>query len=238
MKVIPAVDLLDGKAVQLRGGNPDHRIWEDDDPVAVAEGWWEKGAEHLHVVDLGNALDLGDNWGIIEEILEKSPVPVTVGGGLRTTNQLRDILSVGEDNMAVVSTRAWRDPLWLDHIVDAWPGRIVVGLELKRGTIAVEGWTQRLKLTLEEGIFRLDDLDLGGVLFTDIDREGRMVGPNIDTCQQACENLDVPVIVSGGISTLEHLQAMREAGAWGVVIGTALYTGDLELEEAMSTLEA
>lgn len=233
MKVIPAVDLLDGQAVQLRGGHPEDRLWEDDDPVGVAQAWWDRGAEQLHVVDLGSALDMGDNWPIIDEILAEAEGPVSVGGGLRTTAHLRRILKAREDSMAVVATRAWRDPLWLDHIVEAWPERIIVALELKRGTIAVEGWTQRLKLTLEEGVFRLEDLDLGGVLFTDVDREGRLAGPNLETAEQACRDLDVPVTVSGGISTLDHIRQLKEVGAWGCVIGTALYTDELDFEAAL-----
>ncbi|MDX1610963.1 MAG: HisA/HisF-related TIM barrel protein [Candidatus Thermoplasmatota archaeon] len=234
MKVIPAVDLLDGKAVQLRGGIPEQRLWEHDDPVAVAQDWWDQGAEHLHVVDLGNALNMGENTELIQAILAEAQGPVTVGGGLRTTTQMRAIFDAHPEALAVVATRAWRDPLWLDHITEAWPQRVVVALELKHGTIAVSGWTERLKLTLEEGIFRLVDLPIGGMLFTDVDREGRMKGPNTETARQACEALDAPVYVSGGVSTLENVRDVARAGAAGCIIGTAFYTGALDLAEAQA----
>lgn len=233
MKIIPAVDLLDGKAVQLQGGNPDHLLWEREDPVQVAADWWKQGADQLHIIDLSRALDRGDNWPLIEQILDQAQGPVTVGGGLRTTHDLAGIFEAHEEGHAVVATKAWRDPLWLEHIVEAWPGHIWVALELKRGTIAVSGWTERLKLTLEEGLHRLSGLELGGVLFTDVDREGRMGGPNLDSTARAVEALDVPVIVSGGISTAEHIRQARETGADGCIIGTALYTGDLDFQDAL-----
>lgn len=233
MKVIPAVDLLDGKAVQLRGGDPDDRIHESEDPIAEAQRWIDAGAERLHVIDLDRVLDRGDNDDLLHEIIDACPVPVEIGGGLRGARDVRRWLEPHPDAMAVVATRAWQDPQWLDHIVGEFPGRIIVGLELKGGTIAVRGWTERTKLTLEEGLHRLQDYDLGGVLFTDIDREGTLIGPNVDTVEAAAEALDVPLIASGGISTVEHVRKLREAGAWGCVIGTALYTEDLDFEEAL-----
>lgn len=232
MKVIPAVDILEGNAVQLRGGDPNHKIYESDDPVAEADRWCEAGAERIHIVDLDRVLQHGDNEETIAEIMEACPVPVQIGGGLRGARPIRALLEDHPDAWAVVSTRAWSDPQWLDHLTEEFPGRIVVGLELKQGTIAVRGWTERTKLTLEEGLHRLQGYDLGGVLFTDIDREGKLIGPNIETTRTAVEELDVPVIASGGISTVESIRELKEAGAWGCVIGTALYTGDLDFQDA------
>jgi phosphoribosylformimino-5-aminoimidazole carboxamide ribotide isomerase len=233
VKVIPAVDLLDGKAVQLRGGDPDDRIYESDDPIAEARRWIDQGAQRLHVVDLDRALERGDNDDTVHDLLEEVDVPVQVGGGLRGARPIRDLLDPHPDAWAVVATRAWQDPSWLDHVAEEFPGRVVVGLELKQGTIAVKGWTERTKLTLGEGLHRLQDYDLGGVLFTDVDREGTMVGPNIETVATAAEELDVPLIASGGISDVEHVRALDEAGAGGCVVGTALYTEDLDYQDAL-----
>lgn len=232
MKVIPAVDILEGNAVQLRGGDPNQKIYESDDPIAEADRWCEAGAERIHIVDLDRVLQHGDNEQTIAEIMDACPVPVQIGGGLRGARPIRALLEDHPDAWAVVSTRAWSDPQWLDHLTEEFPGRIVVGLELKQGTIAVRGWTERTKLTLEEGLHRLQGYDLGGVLFTDIDREGKLIGPNIETTRTAVEELDVPVIASGGISTVESIRELKEAGAWGCVIGTALYTGDLDFQDA------
>jgi phosphoribosylformimino-5-aminoimidazole carboxamide ribotide isomerase len=237
MKIVPALDLYDGSAVQLRGGDPDQRIWGSDEPLAEAQRWWDAGAEALHIVDLDRALGSGrDNDEIVHEIIEDSPVPVQVGGGLRGARPIRELLDPHPEAKVIVATRAWKDRPWLDHLCDEFPGRVIVGLELKRGTIAVEGWTERTKLTLEEGLHRLDGYDLGGVLVTDIDREGKMVGPNVDTAREAVEELDVPVIASGGISTVEHLEDLDEAGVDAAVIGTALYTGDLDLQDALEAV--
>ncbi|PSG97418.1 1-(5-phosphoribosyl)-5-((5-phosphoribosylamino)methylideneamino)imidazole-4-carboxamide isomerase [Thermoplasmatales archaeon SW_10_69_26] len=237
MNVIPAIDLYDGHAVQLRGGNPDQRIWDSDEPVEEARRWWELGADALHIVDLDRALSSGrDNDDLVHDIVDESPVPVEIGGGLRGARPIRDLLDPHPTAKAIVATRAWKDRPWLDHICEEFPGRILVGLELKHGTIAVEGWTERTKLTLEEGLHRLDGQDLGGVLLTDIDREGKMMGPNIDTAETAVEELDVPIIASGGISTIEHLQDLEAAGVDAAVVGTALYTGDLDFEDAQEAL--
>lgn len=232
MKIIPAVDLLDGKAVQLRGGDPDQRLYESPDPIEEAERWVQAGADRLHIVDLDRVLDRGDNTRVIHDLLDACPVPVQVGGGLRGARAIRDLLEEHDRANAVVATRAWQDPAWLDHVTDEFPDRIIVALELKQDTIAVRGWTERTKLTLEEGLHRLQDYPLGGVLFTDIDREGKLIGPNTETTRKAADELDVPLIASGGISTVEHIHDLKEAGAWGCVIGTALYTDELEFEEA------
>lgn len=232
MKVIPAVDLLDGNAVQLRGGDPDERLYESPDPVKEAQRWIDAGAERLHIVDLNRVLDRGDNTPLITEILDVADVPIHVGGGLRGARDVRAFLEDRPDAYAVVATRAWTDPAWLDHVTDEFPDRIIVALELKHGTIAVRGWTQRTKLTLEEGLHRLADYPLGGVLFTDIDREGKLIGPNLETATAAARELDVPLIASGGISTVENIHDLKQAGVWGCVIGTALYTGELDLDDA------
>lgn len=237
MKIIPAVDILEGKAVQLRGGDPNQKIYESDDPVAEAHRWLDAGAERLHLIDLDRVLKHGDNDDTIDEILDACPVPIQVGGGLRGARPIRRLLEAHEDAMAVVATRAWQDPQWLDHITDEFPGRVIVALELKHGTIAVRGWTERTKLTLEEGLHRLDGYDLGGVLFTDIDREGKLIGPNVETTGKAADALDVPLIASGGVTTVEHIRELDAVGAWGCVIGTALYTEDLDFQEALEAVQ-
>lgn len=234
MKVIPAIDLFNGRAVQLRGGDPDQTIWESDEPVQEAQRWWEAGAQALHLIDLDRVLtEDEDNDDLVHEIIDESPVPVQVGGGLRGARHIRELLDPHPTARAIVATRAWKDPPWLDHVTDEFPGRIIVGLELKRGTIAVEGWTERTKLTLEEGLHRLDGYPLGGVLLTDVDREGKLIGPNVETTRQAVRQLDIPVIASGGISTVDHVRELKQAGADAAVIGTALYTGELDFEEAL-----
>lgn len=238
MKVIPAIDLWKGKAVQLRGGDPEERIWESDEPLEEARRWCEAGAEAIHIVDLDRVLtESRANDDLVHELIDSCPVPVQVGGGLRGARYIREILDPHPDAKAIVATRAWKEPAWLDPLVEEFPGRIVVGLELKRGKIAVEGWTERTKLTLEEGLHRLDGHDLGGVLLTDIDREGKLVGPNIDTARTAVRELDVPVIASGGISTVDHLRDLDSAGVDACVIGTALYTGELDFEEALEAVQ-
>lgn len=232
MKVIPAIDLLDGNAVQLRGGDPDQRLYESPNPIKEAQRWIDEGAQRLHIVDLNRVLDRGDNEALIHEILDIIDVPVHIGGGLRGARDVRAYLESHPEAYAVVATRAWTDPAWLDHVTDEFPDRIIVALELKHGTIAVRGWTQRTKLTLEEGLHRLADYPLGGVLFTDIDLEGKLLGPNLETTTTAIEELDIPLIASGGVTTVENIKNLKEAGAWGCIIGTALYTDEIDFQEA------
>ena len=232
MIVVPAIDILEDRAVQLRGGDPSDLLWEGGVPAEEATRWWDAGAERLHVVDLTRVLGRGSSSGLIRDVLAQARGPVAVGGGLRTTADLEEVLDRRDDATVVVATRAWREPDWLDHITIQWPGRVVVALELKGGRIAVRGWTQRLTLTLDEGLHRLAGLDLAGVLFTDVDREGQLIGPNIGSAARAVDDLDVPLIVSGGIKTVEHIREARDAGAHAVVVGTALYNGDLDLKQA------
>ncbi|MGD2120380.1 MAG: 1-(5-phosphoribosyl)-5-[(5-phosphoribosylamino)methylideneamino] imidazole-4-carboxamide isomerase [Gemmatimonadota bacterium] len=229
MIVAPAVDLREGRCVQLVGGIPEEERISLPDPVAQARSWWDMGFGTLHVIDLDAALSLGENRKIIGEIVGASDATVQVGGGIRDRNAVEGVLSQGADR-AIVGTRAIDDPEWLEDLTRAFPGRITVAADIRDGIVLRKGWTESSDQPVHELLDRLAPLDLAGVLCTDVSREGQMKGIDLKQAIEVIEGSTHPVWISGGISTLEELRALNEAGATGAVLGMAIYTGVLSPE--------
>jgi len=222
----PAVDLREGRCVQLVGGRIEAERVSIPDPVAQAVRWRGAGFRVLHVVDLDAALSLGENRSVIQEIVAATDASVQVGGGVRDEEGVEALLDAGVDRV-IVGTRAVEDPRWLEALALEHPGRIMVAADVLDGMVLRRGWTESTDVALRDLLPRLDALPLAGILCTDVGREGRMAGVDMDAARSAASNTLHPLWLSGGISTLEELRGLREAGAAGAVLGMAIYTGVL-----------
>ena len=234
MIAVPAVDLRSGRCVQLVGGSPKDERVSLPDPASVARRWSDMGFTSLHVVDLDAALDAGDNVGVVAEVLAASPADAQAGGGVRTHDRVETLLALGASRV-VVGTRAVDDRAWLEELARTCPGRVVVAADIRDGTVLRKGWTEESALQVEPFLATLEDLPLAGVLCTDVAREGRMEGIDLTGVRAVVRASPHPVQMSGGITSLDDLSALADAGAAAAVLGMALYTGRLDAEVVART---
>jgi phosphoribosylformimino-5-aminoimidazole carboxamide ribotide isomerase len=228
MIAIPAVDLREGACVQLVGGSYDDERVRLDDPVPVARGWRELGFRQLHVVDLDAATGRGCNDDAVARILEDSDgVDVQVGGGVRSLERARALLAAGAARV-VAGTRALEDAAWLRDLVDEFPSRVVVAVDVRDRVPVVRGWSESSALDLTTVLDNLDGLPLAGILVTAVAVEGRLGGPDLPLMASVARATRQRVIASGGISGTDDLDALARLGVWGAVIGMALYTGHMD----------
>ncbi len=223
MRVIPAVDVMDHKVVQLVGGVPGSQQIVIPDPVSVAEMWIGKGADYLHLVDLDAAFGKGSNIPVFKRIIEELGVPAEIGGGIRSTETVDELVSAGADRI-VVGTKAVKEPEWLAEIADRHPGRIVLSMDTKSGSIAIKGWQESASRTVDEMFDIIRDMPLAGVLNTNVDVEGQRKGIDEAQARDFISRCPCPVIASGGVTSEEDARILADAGAEGSVVGLALYT--------------
>ncbi|TKX62054.1 1-(5-phosphoribosyl)-5-[(5-phosphoribosylamino)methylideneamino]imidazole-4-carboxamide isomerase [Halorubrum sp. ASP1] len=237
-EVIPAVDVQDGEVVQLVGGERGTGK-RYGDPVAAAERWIEAGAETLHLVDLDGAFE-GErvNAAAIEAVVGSVPdgVGLQLGGGIRTADGARDLLDLGLDRV-ILGTAAVETPGIVDEIDAIHPGSVVVSLDAKDGEVVVSGWTEETGLEPAAAAAQYEDLGAGAILFTNVDVEGQLEGIDREAVESVVEAVDVPVIASGGVASVEDVVDLKEAGAAAVVVGTALYEGEFTLREAQDAAD-
>jgi phosphoribosylformimino-5-aminoimidazole carboxamide ribotide isomerase len=226
----PAVDLRGGRCVQLVGGRPEEEQVSLPDPLAQALRWWEMGFRALHVVDLDAALSLGNNRSVIQEIVDGTGASVQVGGGIRDESSVLDLLASGVSRV-IIGTRAVDEPGWLEAVAGRHPGRILVAADVREGRVLRKGWTESSGIPVKDFLQRLDPLPLAGVLCTDVGREGRMEGPDLVLAAEVVAGSRHPMWISGGITTMNELRALAAEGAFGAVLGMAIYTGGLPPEE-------
>jgi phosphoribosylformimino-5-aminoimidazole carboxamide ribotide isomerase len=234
MIALPAVDLRGGRCVQLVGGRPEEEKVSLRDPSRVAARWWETGFRHLHVVDLDAAMGTGNNDRLVREVIAGTAAESQVGGGVRS-DERADALFARGAHRVVVGTRAVDDPEWLERLARRHPGRIVVAADVRGGLVLRKGWTESSSLTVGAFLASLAGLPLAAVLCTDVDREGRMQGIDLDEMKAVIEAASHPVMVSGGITSLQDLDALARAGAHAAVLGMALYTGRLDAAAVAQT---
>ncbi len=240
MEVIPAIDLRAGQLVRLEQGDYGRETIYDADPVAVAVRLCAQGATRLHVVDLDAARDgESSNTPLIRRILsEAGRVPVQVGGGIRTLERVDALLGMGADRV-IMGTAALEQPSLLATISERHPQRVILGLDARGGRVAVRGWLETSDLTSEEVLKRFEDLPLAGVLHTDIERDGMMGGPNLAATVELARSTSHPFIAAGGVSSIDDLVRLAGAGVIAAaVIGKALYSGAVRLEDALRELAA
>jgi phosphoribosylformimino-5-aminoimidazole carboxamide ribotide isomerase len=233
IEAIPAIDIRGGRCVRLVQGDFGRETTYGDDPVAMARHWQDEGATRLHVVDLDGARDgVRANAALIERLIANLGIPVQVGGGVRTLDDARDLLAAGADRVVMGTTAVEHANQIRPWLLALGAERVIVAVDARGERIASRGWQNVSDLELVPFCQALADLGVQRVLYTDVARDGVLDGPNIDLTRRVAQVLNT--IASGGVSRVEHLKALAEAGAEAAVIGTALYTGALRLEEALA----
>ena len=237
MVIIPAIDLKEGKCVRLERGVMSTATIYSDDPAATARRWEAEGAQWLHVVDLDGAFAKEPkNLKAIGNIVEGVGVPVQVGGGVRTLETLSSYLELGVERV-VVGTAAHKDPDLVVAACERFPAKVVLGIDSRQGRVAVEGWSQTTGMVPEKLAAKFENLSLAAIVYTDISKDGMQTGPNIRATRQLARALSIPVIASGGVGNLDHILALlplEKHGVVGVIVGRALYTGSVDLREAIT----
>jgi len=237
MIIIPAIDLKEGRCVRLVQGDMNQETVYSDNPPQMARHWEESGGELLHVVDLDGAVE-GEpkNLDLIRRIASALSIPVEVGGGIRTMETIEAYLGAGVARV-VIGTKAAEDPEFLAEACRRHPGKIVAGIDAKNGFAAVHGWTDTTDLRAVDLARQMEGAGVAAIIFTDIQRDGMETGPNIESTRELAEAVTIPVIASGGISGLadiENLLEIESSGVTGAITGRALYTGALDLKEAIA----
>jgi len=236
MIIIPAVDIKNGKCVRLLQGRMDAETIFSDDPAAMAQRWEEDGAGMIHLVDLDGAVEkTPKNQSQIKKIVEKIDVPVQVGGGIRDIKTIGMYLDLGVDRV-IIGTEAVRNPDFVREACGTFPNRIVVGIDARNGLVAVEGWTETTDVDAIGLARQFEDSGVAAINFTDIHRDGMQTGPNIDETKRLAESVSIPIVASGGVSTIDdikNLLPLEKSGVTGVITGRALYEGTLNLKEAI-----
>ncbi|MFQ5800412.1 MAG: 1-(5-phosphoribosyl)-5-[(5-phosphoribosylamino)methylideneamino]imidazole-4-carboxamide isomerase [Candidatus Hydrothermarchaeales archaeon] len=232
--VIPAVDLKDGKCVRLVQGDPARKTVELENPVDVAKRWETLGAKRLHVVDLDGALHgVRKNETIVKDIIRALEIPVQFGGGIRSFEDARNLLDFGIVKI-ILGTAAMEEPEFMENLKEKYGReRIIVALDSKAGRVVTKGWVKETGEQATEVAKRFEAL-ASECLFTNVDVEGKVKGINVDVIKEMVNATTMGVIASGGVSSLRDLEAVKRAGAVGVVIGTALYKGKIDFEDALS----
>jgi phosphoribosylformimino-5-aminoimidazole carboxamide ribotide isomerase len=237
MIVIPAIDLKEGKCVRLEQGLMDKDTVFNDNPAAQARAWQDQGAEMLHIVDLDGAF-AGEpkNRAAIEAILKAITIPSQLGGGIRDIATIEAYLSLGLSRV-IIGTAAQRNPELVREACARFPGRIVVGIDARNGMVAVQGWAELTDITAVDLARKFEGFGISAIIYTDISRDGMLQGPNLEATRTLAEAVSIPVIASGGVSSLQdirNLMAIEASGVTGVITGKAVYTGAIRLTEAVA----
>ena len=227
MIAIPAVDLRGGACVQLVGGSYAQERVRLENPLEVARSWERYGFERLHVVDLDAATGQGSNLSMVRTIISDAGLPVQVGGGVRSSELVEELLEAGAVRV-IVGTRAIEEPDWLAELASRHPGEIIVAADVRERRVTTRGWAHTLPVDILDLIDELNAFPLGGLLVTAVHREGQMQGTDLPLMEDVAERSHVPVFASGGVSTMQDLRALEHRGLAGAVIGMALYTGALD----------
>ncbi|HUG02648.1 MAG TPA: HisA/HisF-related TIM barrel protein [Longimicrobiales bacterium] len=228
MIALPALDLSGGAAVQWVGGRPNEERVRLPSPGETARAFHERGFDWLHLVDLDAALGKGDQIRDVDDILAHAPRGrVQVGGGIRNDDRVGALLDLGAERV-VIGTRAARDAGWLTALARRRPGRVVVAADVRGERVTTEGWTADAGVDVDVFLARLQPLPIGGVLVTDVQREGRMGGADIERFRRLAAGCRHPLLAAGGIRDLDDLRRLRDAGAAGAVVGMAIYTGAID----------
>ena len=236
MEVIPAIDLLDGKCVRLYQGDYQQSQVFSDNPLEVARQWVNQGATRLHIVDLDGAKQgKPTNLQAIAAIAQDVAIPVQVGGGLRNYENVKQILDLGVERV-ILGTVAVENPNLVAELTKAFPQSIVVGIDARDGKVATRGWLETSQVEAIDLAQQMANLGVAAIIYTDIHRDGTLTGPNLTALRQLAQAIAIPVIASGGVSSLTDilsLLALEPSGVTGVIVGQALYTGALDLTEAI-----
>lgn len=233
MNIFPAIDLFDGAAVRLFKGDYNQMTVYDKNPLNIAKKFEECGAQYLHMVDLeGAKTGLTPNLETIENIVKNTSLFVELGGGIRSMETIDKYLSIGVSRV-ILGTAAITDETLLDEAIGKYGEKIAVGVDIKDGFVAIKGWTEKSQFTFEDFCKKMQDKGVKTLICTDISKDGAMKGTNRELYKALSEQLDLDIIASGGVSSLDDVKALREMNLYGAIIGKAYYTGAIDLKEAI-----
>lgn len=238
MLILPAIDLRGGRCVRLRQGDYAQETVFGDDPVAMARRWVGEGARALHLVDLDGAKEGRPvNGKVIREIVQAVDVPCQVGGGLRTEADIEATLDTGVARV-VLGTRALQDPAWVRQMAQSYPKRIVLGLDARDGKVATHGWLNTSEASVLEVAREFANWPLYAIVYTDIARDGMLEGPDVDGLAALAGAVPLPVIASGGVTTLDNVRELAARRVFGCIIGRALYEGKIDLSAVLELVSS
>jgi phosphoribosylformimino-5-aminoimidazole carboxamide ribotide isomerase len=234
MEVIPAVDIKGGKCVRLYQGDYLRETVFSEDPVDVAMGWRAQGARRLHVIDLDGAAG-GEprNIAVIEAIVKRVNLPVQLGGGIRDEATVSKLLAIGIDRV-ILGTVAVENPELVKSLCQKYDESIVIGIDARDGYVATRGWIKGTDIKALELGTQMADIGVKRIIYTDIKRDGTLTEPGFEAIAEMVKGVNLPIIAAGGISKLSHLRKLKELGVEGAIVGKALYTGDINLGEALA----
>ncbi|MEK6692602.1 MAG: 1-(5-phosphoribosyl)-5-[(5-phosphoribosylamino)methylideneamino]imidazole-4-carboxamide isomerase [Nitrospirota bacterium] len=233
MIIIPAIDLKDGKCVRLQQGKMENVTIYSDDPASMARRWERDGAEILHVVDLDGAIEGRPvNLKSITDIRNAVNITIEVGGGIRDMETIDKLLLLKIDRV-VIGTSAVNDPYFLKEACRRFPGKVLAGIDARDGMVAIKGWKETTEKRAIDFARGLEDSGVKAIIFTDIKRDGLLLGPNIKSIKEFTESVRLPVIASGGVSGSNDIKELMKLPLEGVIVGKAIYSGSLDLKEAI-----
>lgn len=229
MIIFPALDLKDGNCVRLVQGDFDRKQIFSEDPIAIGLKWQSQGAKYLHLVDLGGALTgIPENKAVIKKIIKTLNIPVQVGGGIRSMVYADELISAGAARI-ILGTSALSDSTFVKNVLEKYQERVAVSIDAKDGFAAVKGWTEVSAVKASDLANLLKTYGLQTIVYTDIAKDGMMSGPNFKELAEMQQKTEIDIIASGGVSTPSDVERIAEMGLYGVIIGRALYTGDINL---------
>ena len=242
MLIIPAIDLKDGKCVRLRQGRMDDDTVFSDDPVSMAKRWVDAGARRLHLVDLNGAFEGKPvNGDVVRAITQAFPsLPVQVGGGIRDAETIDAYLNTGVE-YCIIGTKAVREPEFVDQACEQFPGHIIVGIDAREGMVAVEGWAEVSDVMAVDLARRFENAGVSAIVYTDISRDGMMLGVNAEATAALAESISIPVVASGGITNMDDIHRLlkvAESGIDSAITGRAIYEGTLDFAEAQRVADS
>lgn len=233
MILFPAIDLYDKKAVRLYKGDYQNMTVYSDDPIEIARDFEKKGATHIHMVDLEGAKDgTTPNLSIVRQVAEETSLFVEIGGGIRSMETMERYLSAGVSRV-ILGTAAVNDEAFLRAAVSKYGEKIAVGADVKDGFIAIKGWLEKSTLTLDDFLRKMEAIGVRHVICTDISKDGAMKGTNLELYRELSEKYTLDITASGGVSTMEDIEKLRQMDLYGAIIGKAYYTGAIDLEKAL-----
>jgi len=231
MKIIPAIDLMEGKVVRLYKGQPEKKTIYSNEPIKIAKLWEKSGADLIHLVDLDATLGRNSNWELVRKIVKEVSIPVQVAGGLRDDSTITEALNTA--SKVVLGTLAFKNKQLLEKLLsDFGNSRIVISVDHVDGKIVVDGWQKNTGINLIEGINEFLELGFSEFLLTNVNKDGTMQGPDLDFLKKACVISGTKIIASGGISNLSDVIQVKNCNAYGVILGKALYENKISIEEA------
>jgi phosphoribosylformimino-5-aminoimidazole carboxamide ribotide isomerase len=237
MYIFPAIDLIGGKAVRLVKGDYDKMTVYNDDPVSVAKSFEAAGAKYLHLVDLDGAKDgTCANFDTIQSITNSTSLSVEVGGGIRTLERVKKYIDIGVDRV-IIGTAAVTDPDFLLEAVRLYGEKIVVGVDIKDGYVAIKGWLEVSKLSCFDFCRELESIGVKTIICTDISKDGMMSGTNRELYRELVDRFGLNIVASGGVSSLDDVNALTQMDLFGAIVGKALYTGAMDLASAIKVAE-